>query len=484
MKRSRILAALICLVLAGAAAAWLSLASTVLAQSETSVLGDLLSRALSTPSSRVSIGTVNGALSSDATIRNVVVSDRDGPYLRLDRARLIWRRAALFSRRLEIDRLEIGRLEILRRPAPAETRLAQASDEPLLPELPLKVEIKAFTLSELALGEPLLGTPARIAASGAARLGPPDEGLQLTLDARRIDAGGRAVIRLDFVPRGERLDLRVEHDEPAGGLLARLANLPGLPPFASTSREPASSTTGRRRSTSAPAPISAPRARARIGRHGAERHLTLDLAARLEGVLPAPVAPVFAGVTRLDGSTRFLDGGAIALDTLSLTSRLARLDLSGTLTADRVVDLTANARALPNDGAGSTRALDAEIERLAFTGAAKGSLAAPRIEGRLEAGGVRMRQGRLEHLVASVLAEPTAGAARSARCRRPGLRDRAGGWSPRASRRRPLRPAPARDLGCGWCRRNRDLAADGAGSRPRLRRSPRGTGRGDAPRAR
>src|ERR1700761_4692536 len=66
-------------------------------EGDKSVLGSLLSRALSTPSSRVSIGAVDGALSSDATIRDVAVSDRDGVWLKLDRARIVWRRLALLS---------------------------------------------------------------------------------------------------------------------------------------------------------------------------------------------------------------------------------------------------------------------------------------------------------------------------------------------------------------------------------------------------
>jgi translocation and assembly module TamB len=227
--RKCLLTAIACFALICGGAVWLTLGGPVPSQREGAILGDLLSRALSTPTSRVSIGSVDGALSADATIRNVVVSDRDGPWLKLDRARLIWRRAALFSGRLEVDRLELGRLEILRRPASADAD-RPSSNEPLLPELPLKVEIKAFSLTALELGAPLLGTPERLAVTGAARLGPPTEGLELTLDARRLDAGGRASVRLAFVPEGERFDLRVEHDEPAGGLAARLANLPGLPP--------------------------------------------------------------------------------------------------------------------------------------------------------------------------------------------------------------------------------------------------------------
>ena len=84
------------------ALAWLGHAATgEAAEGETTILGDLLSRALSTPTSRVSIGAVDGALSSDATIRDVAIADRNGVWLRLDKARLIWRRTALLSRRLE-----------------------------------------------------------------------------------------------------------------------------------------------------------------------------------------------------------------------------------------------------------------------------------------------------------------------------------------------------------------------------------------------
>ena len=108
---TRLLTAAIAVLLL--ALAWLGDSATgEAAEGETTILGDLLSRALSTPTSRVSIGAVDGALSSDATIRDVAIADRNGVWLRLDQARLIWRRTALLSRRLEIDRLEIGRLEV------------------------------------------------------------------------------------------------------------------------------------------------------------------------------------------------------------------------------------------------------------------------------------------------------------------------------------------------------------------------------------
>ncbi|CAM5202061.1 Autotransporter secretion inner membrane protein TamB OS=Bosea thiooxidans OX=53254 GN=ARD30_00490 PE=4 SV=1 [Bosea thiooxidans] len=134
------------------------------AQTDRGIVADLISKALSSDTSQVSIGEVNGALSSDVEIRDIVLSDRDGAWLRLDRVRLVWTRSALLLRRLDVDRLEIGKLEILRRPAPQPAGTAPPSNEPILPELPLKLILRALQLNELVLGEPVIGAAARLAA--------------------------------------------------------------------------------------------------------------------------------------------------------------------------------------------------------------------------------------------------------------------------------------------------------------------------------
>jgi len=123
------------------------------AEEDKGVLANLISRALSSPSMNVSIGAVNGVLSSDASISDIVLSDRNGPWLKVDKVRLVWNRLALFSRRLEVDQLTIGHMEFLRRPLPAETPPPDnGAAQPILPELPVKVLIKQFGVQELSLG--------------------------------------------------------------------------------------------------------------------------------------------------------------------------------------------------------------------------------------------------------------------------------------------------------------------------------------------
>ena len=403
----RVLAACVILTLSGPVA--LTRAAD---EGEKSVLGGILSKALSTPASRVSIGAVDGALSSDATIRDVAISDRDGVWLRLDRARIVWRRLALLSGRLEVDSLEVGRIEVLRRPVPAAAPPAEEPDGTLLPDLPVKVEVKAFRLDALDLGEAIAGQAARLAASGKVRLGNPAEGLDLDLGVRRLDAGGQFAARLLFVPKGERLEVKTTLTEPAGGLLSKGLGVPGEPPIAlDLDGRGTLDAWNARLDFDAGEGVGA-KGGAKISRIGAERRLSLDLAARVEGLLPGPAAAVFSGTTKLEGGMRIADSGALSLDRLELASRTARLEAKGTLDTQRNADFLIQARAVPTEG-GVTRADRAEIASLVFDGSLKGPLARPRVLGSLRAAGLRAADSALERVEANLKAEP-AGADRFA----------------------------------------------------------------------
>jgi len=100
------------IILALVLAAAITAGARVMAQNnEQGVLAGFISRLLSTPTTTVTIGSIDGALSSDATINGITITDSEGVWLRLDRARIVWSRLALLSRRLQVNELEVGRLE-------------------------------------------------------------------------------------------------------------------------------------------------------------------------------------------------------------------------------------------------------------------------------------------------------------------------------------------------------------------------------------
>jgi translocation and assembly module TamB len=364
-------------------------------EADKGVLADLLSRALSSETTSVSIGAVDGVLSSDASISDIVLSDRNGPWLKIDKVRLIWNRLALFSRRLEVDRLTIGRMQVLRRPAPPQTPPPDRGS--ILPELPVRVIVKQFGIDELSLGEPVVGVAARLAIDGKATLGPPSEGLDLSLSSKRLDAPGEFKALMTYVPAAEKLTVAVNSDEPAGGIFAHLANLPGLPPV-----RLAFNGAGALDNFDAKLDFAAgedvwARGDVVIARQGAGRKLTLDLNSRLEGMAPAIVRPVFAGETTLKGDLFFNDDTSVATPGLHLVSANARLDFVGGRSADGVLGLKIHAGAIP----GAT-----EIGKLDLNASIVGPALSPTTEGAFEAGDIHVAQGSLDHIAATFRAVP------------------------------------------------------------------------------
>jgi translocation and assembly module TamB len=407
IKPIRTIAFVSIVIVLAIAAFWLLAGRPSQAQSDQGILANLISRLLSTPTTRVTIGSIEGALSSNAVIRDIRIADRDGVWLNLDRARLVWSRTALLSGRLQVDELTIDRLQISRRPLPAEED-APVSDEPILPELPVRVIVDRFALQELNLGQPVLGTQAQLSAAGSAQLGNPSEGLDLNFQAQRLDAPGRLSIDLTYVPQTNRLSLDLAHQEPAGGIAARLMDLPGLPPvdLKVVGQGPMSDFAARLDFSAGPTIGAA--GTATVKRATAAYDVNLDLDARIEGLLPAPAAPVFSGTTQLVGSVTVGDDSSLRFQPVRITSNVARFDMTGTVSSGQVLDLTLNARALPTDGT-KTRAGEAEIARLNFDGTVQGPLTAPRINGLLDAAEIRLPQGALDTLTAQVTMNPADG---------------------------------------------------------------------------
>ena len=366
-------------------------------EADKGVLANLLSRALSSETTSVSIGAVDGVLSSDASISDIVLSDRNGPWLKIDKVRLIWNRLALFSRRLEVDQLTIGHMQFLRRPLGPETPPSNGGPGSILPELPLKVIVKQFSLQELSLGEPVVGVAARLEIDGKATLGPPSEGLDLSLASKRLDAPGEFKAVMTYVPATDKLTLAVNSDEPAGGIFAHLVNLPGLPPVKLAFNGAGGLDNFDAKLDFAAGPDVWASGDVVVARQGAGRKLTLDLNSRLEGMAPPIVRPVFAGETTLKGDVFFGDDSTIATPGLHLVSANARLDIVGGRSADNALGVKIHAGAIP----GAT-----EIGKLDLNASIAGPGLSPTIDGSFGAGDIHLEQGSLDRLSATFRAVP------------------------------------------------------------------------------
>ena len=216
----------------------------------------------------------------------------------------------------------------------------------------------------------------------------------------RSDSTRRATSKLSstYIPATDRLTLNVNSSEPAGGIFAHLANLPGLPPvkLAFNGAGALDNFTAKLDFT-AGADVWA-NGQVIVARQGAGRRLTLDLDSRLEGLAPGVVQPVFAGQTTLKGDVQFNDDSSIALPGgLHLVSAAARLDFEGGKSANGLLGLKVHAGTIP----GSTT-----VGKLDLNASINGPLSSPTIDGAFDAEQIRVEEGSVDSVEASFRASP------------------------------------------------------------------------------
>lgn len=179
---------------------------------------------------QVRIDGFRGALSSQARLDRLTVSDREGEWLILEDATLNWQRSALLRGELRVQSLTAERLSVLRPPVPPEgPDLPEPAATPFsLPELPVAIEINEVGIRRLELGAPVLGAPAELSLDGQASL----EGGsgQAQLRAERLDGPqGTFSLAAAFDNATRVLDIDLLLEEAEGGLVAGLLGVPGEP---------------------------------------------------------------------------------------------------------------------------------------------------------------------------------------------------------------------------------------------------------------
>ncbi|WP_075214990.1 translocation/assembly module TamB domain-containing protein [Mongoliimonas terrestris] len=186
---------------------------------------------ISTPDRRISIGPIDGVLSSDARIAYIAVSDPQGEWLRIENVHLVWSRLALLRGRLDIDLLEADRIVLSRTPAADETPDPAAGAGFQVPTLPVEVVIDRLAVPQVELGAPVLGEATTLSVDGAIALegGALDTNLAIV---RQDGPGGRFALDAAYANESTVLELDFSLDEPAGGVVATLLAIPERPALA------------------------------------------------------------------------------------------------------------------------------------------------------------------------------------------------------------------------------------------------------------
>ncbi|WP_428928107.1 translocation/assembly module TamB domain-containing protein [Marinibacterium sp. SX1] len=225
--------------LVGLTALSLATAAPVVAQDSDEESGGRLVRflenTLSGDGRTIRVVGLSGALSSRATIQRLEVSDDNGIWFTLEGAVLDWNRLALVRGRFSVNELSAERIVFARPPGtttnPDEDLPAPEVTPFQVPELPVAIQIGQISVSEIDIGEPVVGVPAQLSLDGNLSLA--DGALDALLDLQRLDRDGDE-IRLETSFDNSSRDLVLDLDvvEGPGGLIGTAMNLPDTPSIA------------------------------------------------------------------------------------------------------------------------------------------------------------------------------------------------------------------------------------------------------------
>jgi translocation and assembly module TamB len=170
-------------------------------------------------SGHVSLSGLSGSFPQHLTVEHFQLSDDRGVWLRAERVTLDWSPLALLARRVQIDTLHAAQVDVER--MPESSPAAHGGGSVSIP----RIDVASMTVDLLKLGPRLAGRPASLVLHGNAHLRSVRD-MIISAAAHRIDGDGHYELQLRFDPK--RMDAALILQEPAGGPLENLLQLPGL----------------------------------------------------------------------------------------------------------------------------------------------------------------------------------------------------------------------------------------------------------------
>ncbi len=339
------------------------------AEEERSYFVGFVENQLSTPNRQIRISGIQGVLSSNATIGQITIADREGIWLRITNARIVWTRSALLLGRLDIDTLAADSIEVLRKPLPEEGLPSPEAGRFQIPELPLSVTLGNLNVPRVTFGQEVFGLGSEISIDGRLQLA--DGSLDTSVNVTRLDGpGGQLALTATYANATRLLNLDLSLSEPADGIVANLLAIDGRPPvvLALKGSGPLSELDLGLTLDAASERVLTGTTRVRKQADGYA--FTTNLQGPIAKIIPAQFRAFFGTETTLTAGGLFKDAGGFRLDSLDLDSAalniaataetatdgfLQRLDLDAT-----IADAANNKVVLPVPGGETT------VDRAAF----------------------------------------------------------------------------------------------------------------------
>ncbi|MBU0556950.1 MAG: translocation/assembly module TamB domain-containing protein [Alphaproteobacteria bacterium] len=162
---------------------------------------------------RITVGSIEGRIFNDMTLRDVRFFDRKGQFASVDQADVSWYPMGWLSNRLDLDRLRIHSADLTRIP---ELRPSTSPDRAMLPNFDIR--LADLRIDRFALGPAVLGEAHVIRAIGDADIRSGRAVVSLLATAPRT--GDVVRLELDSRPDDRRFDIDAVVVGPQGGVIA------------------------------------------------------------------------------------------------------------------------------------------------------------------------------------------------------------------------------------------------------------------------
>lgn len=303
------------------------------AEEERSYFVGFVENQLSTPNRQIRISGIQGVLSSNATIGQITIADREGIWLRVTNARIVWTRSALLLGRLDIATLAADSIDVLRKPLPEEGLPSPESSGFQIPELPLSITLGELNVPRVTFGDGVFGLGSEISVTGRLRLA--DGSLDTALNVTRLDGpGGQLGLTATYANATQNLDLDFTLSEPADGIVANLLAIDGRPPVALALKG-----SGPLSDLDLALTLDAAAERVltgamRIRRHSDGYGFSTNLEGPIAKIIPAQFRAFFGAETTLTADGLVRDAGGFLLESLNLRSAALNVDAAAETAAD------------------------------------------------------------------------------------------------------------------------------------------------------
>jgi translocation and assembly module TamB len=163
---------------------------------------------------RITIGRIDGSLYGKAKLRDVVISDPQGAFLRVPDVDLDWRPFSWFTKGLDVRTIALHRGTLLR-----QWKLNPGRpDAPILPNFDIRID--HLEIDRLTVSDGILGERRRVDLIAKADI---RKGRAMIRTDARLGGGDKFAALLDAQPDRDKFDMELDYVAPKGGLLATLA---------------------------------------------------------------------------------------------------------------------------------------------------------------------------------------------------------------------------------------------------------------------